>query len=124
MDYPTHPAQNCRVITIPAARALWAVRVLDAWRDSGPVIQCWGKPLKRSRLIRFYDDAAGRLLLATIAVSCTAGAPGGQPGDTVSAPEESVFFQGDTDHAARIAAAEAVWPELPESVRKELGEKP
>lgn len=33
-------------------------------------------------------------------------------------------FEAKTRDAARLAAAETVWPELPESVRAELGERP
>lgn len=45
-----------------------------------------------------------------------------------SAEVELFFFgssvQCDAKYADRLAAAEAVWPELPESVRAELGERP
>lgn len=37
--------------------------------------------------------------------------------------EDEHLGAGNPD-AARLAAAEAVWPELPESVRAELGERP
>lgn len=37
---------------------------------------------------------------------------------------DRVDHMGPTPDAARLAAAEAVWPELPESVRAELGERP
>lgn len=78
-----------------AARRDWAVRVLDAWADS-------------------------------------------QGGTATPSPRHEVFGKGNQQFslhirkwhyaasrdAARLAAAEAVWAELPESVRAEIGERP
>lgn len=102
------------------ARALWAVRVLGAWRENPPSLIAYGKPMKRSRVVR-YGECGGRLLLVTIAAMMP-----GVAGDSTDAEarEWSAWFDGPSDDAARLAAAEAVFPELPEAVRKEIGERP
>lgn len=82
------------------ARALWAVRVLDAWgrvescvrvgMNDGPALDCWYVLLE-------YDSPRRPNLKR---------------------------FTGETPDAARLAAADAVFPELPADVRAKLGERP
>jgi hypothetical protein len=74
------------------ARALWAVRVLDAWSK-------W----------RGYQWTINTSRPTT---ECQLHMPSVR------------FFDGPSPDAAREAAALAVWPELPESVRAEIGERP
>lgn len=79
------------------ARALWAVRVLDAWRKQSNLHRTWkmGCP--------FYGESC--ILLDTR----------GYPDRACDAADE------DT---ARLAASDAVWPELPADVRARIGERP
>lgn len=79
----------------------WAVRVLDAWAAAEGVRKRVEYPIDNEgdAFIFLKDETAdGRL--------------------------SSRHWQGPLPDAARLAAAEAVWPELPESVRAELGERP
>lgn len=75
----------------------WAVRVLDAWCEDS--LNTW----------RIWQGSAG------VSGKWCCALNGGQDGGN---------HWGDTPDAARIAAAEAVYPELPESVRAEIGERP
>lgn len=78
----------------------WAVRVLDAWAQQ----QLIGSPVGHHTTdVAKADDGSVGCALHT--ASCVGG--------THYAPD-----------AARLAAAEAVFDELPESVRAELGSKP
>lgn len=82
------------------ARRDWAVRVLDAWaranreRAPSPYQPLDTESLWRVTVALSYERHRGR------------------------------HFDGSTPDAAREAAALAVWPELPESVRAEIGERP
>ncbi|HKY41345.1 MAG TPA: hypothetical protein VJN18_35675 [Polyangiaceae bacterium] len=76
------------------ARRDWAVRVLDAWARA-----------------HFRSD----WLTLDMAAHWTCSLRTGQ---------SAKHFDGTTPDAARLAAAAAVFPELPESVRAELGERP
>ena len=76
------------------ARALWAVRVLDAWAAKQP-----GRPTSPSPNRTEHGDWW---------VWVTAGG----------------YHIGPDPDAARHAAATALYPDLPESVRRELGECP
>lgn len=80
------------------ARRDWAVRVLDAWA------LYTGRTAFRT--FPTYDDAE-REGWECFSHNCV------HPRHFAPTPD-----------AARLAAAEAVWPELPESVRTELGERP
>lgn len=83
----------------------WAVRVLDAWAAQAErnesrrysVSQCKDEVLDTFE--HWYCDLQG------------------------STDIRRIVHEPTTD-AARLAGAEAVWPELPESVRAELGERP
>ena len=72
----------------------WAVRVLDAWAGA----MGWNDSPRPCRL------------------------PDGSWCVPYLRPIAGKSFS--SRNAARLAAAEAVWPELPESVRAELGERP
>ena len=76
------------------ARALWAVRVLDAWAAKQP-----GRPTSPSPNRTEHGDWW---------VWITAGG----------------YHIGPDPDAARLAAATALYPDLPEAVRRELGECP
>lgn len=78
----------------------WAVRVLDAWAKRG----------RRSVKLRHAPQHADWSVICGEA---------GEPAYNVPAVKG-----GSDPDAARLASAEAVWPELPESVRAELGGKP
>lgn len=89
------------------ARALWAVRVLDAWADSvkGRHLgwDVYVTPEGKFQVMpRDYGEYYGEFMGAS---------PFG----------ESVFVERD---AARLAAAESVFPELPEAARAKLGTRP
>ncbi len=94
-----HPLDECSDCgtTRADARALWAVRVLDAWADAGEALDGHST----------YYSAQGsyRCIMSGRNVSVRA-------------------FEGVTREAARLAAAEAVFPELPESERARLGARP
>ncbi|HKY40713.1 MAG TPA: hypothetical protein VJN18_32485 [Polyangiaceae bacterium] len=78
------------------ARRDWAVRVLDAWAVDG----------ERAVPQIQYDRRRGvRSIFIWVG-------------------DERKEVNATTIDAARLAAAEAVWAELPESVRAELGERP
>jgi hypothetical protein len=87
------------------ARALWSVRVLDKWALAGLPItrQCCPLP--------YLDAGSARWRCAPIENGCYL--------DT-----EKHWHTADTPDAARLAAARAVWPDLPADVRAELGECP
>lgn len=77
-----------------ALRALWAVRVLDAWRK-----------VDRCRSVREFLDQSEHVHLF----------------------EGTAYVRGSygpAPDAARLAAAEAVFPELPADVRAKLGDRP
>lgn len=76
------------------ARALWSVRVLDAWAASKG---------------RYWSTHARN---------------GSVRGCTLTAPLVCVDWERATDDAARLAAATAILHELPEDVRREIGERP
>jgi hypothetical protein len=76
----------------------WAFRVLDAWRAQ-----------RKGRYVVDDESRTGGAWL------CQAWEP---------AAELPTECSGKTPDSARLAAADAVWPELPESVRAELGERP
>lgn len=80
------------------ARRDWAVRVLDAWADDH-------EHVKRSYEVRPTD---GTVEARAVCVLRHRGI-------------DSHFGNYDT---CKLSAAEAVWPELPESVRAEIGERP
>ncbi len=86
------------------ARALWAVRVLDAWQKAHVMR---AEPFRCYAPFDLEVDAPLNWL-------CTANADDGV----------SRRFLALTPDAARFAAAEAVFPTLPADVREELGEKP
>jgi len=77
------------------ARALWAVRVLDAWAQETHGV--W----------RLVNDTGpwGVQWVVSLTDAMTKGC-------------------AETPDAARLAAAEAVFPELPADVRAKLGERP
>ncbi len=83
------------------ARALWAVRVLDAWsKDGGPADS------------RYWSSNAH---------------PEGDDNcycDTEGTDWTRMVKRGSGPDAARLSAATALYPDLPESVRRELGEMP
>lgn len=79
-----------------SAQALWAVYVLDTWAAPD-------------------NDGLSWETKCDIDQQCWACVLDGY--DVVS-------YLGDIPDTARLAAAEAVWPELPESVRAEIGERP
>jgi hypothetical protein len=81
------------------ARALWAVRVLDAWRRA-KAERGWSMPGTQ-----FFAQEAVRLF------------------DSEEGPGRQVF-RGRTEDAARLAAADAVFDTLPADVRATLGERP
>lgn len=84
------------------ARALWAVRVLDAWAEQAPdypFMTTRGEPDEAERWCCWRESA-----------DCEG--------------EVQCYFYAPTPDAARIAAATALYPDLPESVRRELGECP
>jgi hypothetical protein len=83
-------------------RALWAVQVLDAWAGQ-------------------HVGSGGRLPMNwALWPDC-----GLQAGCCVMWSDETTrSFYGPTPDAARLHAAEAVWPELPADVRALLGECP
>lgn len=87
------------------ARALWAVRVLDAWG-------LLGRQTEETRTVKVrysgtYKDTS---------VICARHA---QPAYNCPA------VKGDANpDAARLAAAEAVWDSLPGDVRQQIGAKP
>ena len=84
------------------ARALWAVRVLDAWAA------------------RYGARWQGGATTDPVNVcSCVLGATGLR----LRFERERVHM-APTPDAARLAAATAVFPELPEAVRAELGARP
>lgn len=82
------------------ARALWAVRVLDAWADQVPgmrEVRC-SKTLtegSRASVCQLFEHARG-----------------------------SKYHYGHDRDAARLAAADAIFGELPEAERLRLGGKP
>jgi hypothetical protein len=78
------------------ARALWAVRVLDAWaaRNPSKLAPATAPIAKRENVLGWTTFVLG------------------------------IEYDGASPDAARLAAAEAVFPELPESVRADLGAKP
>ena len=78
----------------------WAVRVLDAWASPGET------PGLRYGVEFDEDEQRIECLLVG------------------TRPVKNRAFYGPTPDSARLAAAEAVWPELPESVRAEIGAKP
>jgi hypothetical protein len=80
------------------ARALWSVRVLDAWTDAN---SC--DPFKTQKL-------GGREWF------CTSNYPRGAHG--------LGRFVGSSADAARHAAAQAVYTTLPADARADLGERP
>jgi hypothetical protein len=80
------------------ARALWAVRVLDAWA------KVHSRPAYWKTRVRFDGENECALFY-------TNGA-------------KFVYRLGPTPDAAREAAALAVWPELPADARQALGEQP
>lgn len=82
-------------------RQLADVKTLDEWRNNPPSLIVYGKPMTRSRVIR-YGECGGRVLLATIAVMMP-GVPGDSPDD--EAREIAVWFDGETDDEARAKAA-------------------
>lgn len=94
MEFPMYPKEDAEREQAQADdRALWAVRVLDAW-------------------IKAHSTK-------TAPVAVPNPADGGW----------AVFvmgreFQGDDAYGARLAAADAVWPELPADVRARIGERP
>jgi hypothetical protein len=95
---PQVGAEMSRVLRADA-RALWSVRVLDAWQWADYGREVW--------LDRYMGDPE---LEATVTLN-----------DERGGEEE---FTGLTLPAARHAAALAVYASLPEETRKELGECP
>jgi hypothetical protein len=84
------------------ARALWAVRVLDAKLALMPAETAW--ETNRGGSGAHYVDFTDGMR------------------DTLDGPWDGCM--GATPDAARLAAAEAVFPTLPADVRAELGERP
>lgn len=76
----------------------WAVRVLDAWHRT--------QPLER---VVSLADFQGIFLL---------------DGNADKEYLRNLRFTGETIDAARLAAAQAIFPTLPEAARSELGECP
>jgi hypothetical protein len=81
------------------ACALWAVRVLDAWAADRRRAVCWSCAISRF--------TAGEHVVHV---------DGGIRGES--------YHYGPTPDAARLAAAQAVYPTLPADVRAELWECP
>ena len=88
------------------ARALWAVRVLDAWAERKPAL---------AFTTEFFGCAA-------------TGVPSeddhSEDWACVARNSSALRYLGSTPDAARLAAADAVFPELPSDVRAKLGERP
>jgi hypothetical protein len=85
------------------ARALWAVRVLDAWAVEG------------SEGAETASHTTCRKPVGTWWCSTWEGYEG---------DDDSQDYKADSPDAARLAAAEAVFPSLPAEVRETLGERP
>jgi hypothetical protein len=102
----THDTANKRRELFGALQTLalddWAVRVLDAWAALNPG-WAWRSIASRPRCC-----CEGTFIHA-----------GREPLN-----DERFDCYGDTPYAARLAAVEAVFPELPADVRQVLGEKP
>lgn len=79
----------------------WAVRVLDCWAMS-------------TQYARAYELVMHVMGSDALVIRVTG----------IGSRKKSFTHRGSTPDAARLAAAEAVWPELPESVRAEIGERP
>ncbi|HKY41351.1 MAG TPA: hypothetical protein VJN18_35705 [Polyangiaceae bacterium] len=99
-NYPNAQASFAELL-----RRDWAVRVLDAWHEWSGL--GW-------HMIEGGRDTTGVGDGAPIACSTY----------RTSSTASKVIKRASSPDAARLAAAEAVWPELPESVRAELGERP
>lgn len=91
-------ALEASAVLLDLVRRDWAVRVLDAWAQP--------KPPKRSWCGEWFKSG---YMVTTSARWGT---------------EEHVSYEAPDPDTARLAAAEAVLNELPESVRQELGPKP
>lgn len=87
-----------RAVLEADARALWAVRVLDAWA------KVHSRPAYWKTRVRFDGENECALFY-------TNGA-------------KFIYRLGPTPDAAREVAALAVWPELSADVRQQLGERP
>jgi hypothetical protein len=81
------------------ARALWADAALDAWRTANT----------RRQHVERSKDEAGSVCEVELYF------------ERIDSKE---YHYGPTPRAARLAAARAVWPDLPEPVRRKLGECP
>jgi hypothetical protein len=95
--YTVRRSDNKRLTT--DARALWAVRVLDAWRTANT---------RRQHVERSWDEAGTSWEVELY----------------FERNGSNQFHHGATPAAARLAAAEAVYPTLPADVRATLGERP
>lgn len=82
--------------------ALWAINVLDAWAELHQ------KPTPSPRRV-------SRTVLPTAFNVYVPPGAGNRKG--------SSYFGSNPD-GARLAAADGIWPELPEEVRKQIGERP
>lgn len=85
------------------ARALWAVRVLDAWAANKSRAEIDGDE------VRYWSNSQSEEL-----AYCS----------TEGGMVTRLIRSQETPDAARLAAATALYPDLPESVRRELGECP
>jgi hypothetical protein len=80
------------------ARAIWAVRVLDAWKRASRV----------TNVVKEFEASNGTVYCVVYGLA-----------------ETARCFEGLSDFdAARLAAAEAVFAGLPADVRAKLGERP
>lgn len=86
------------------ARALWAVRVLDAWADAN---RNWPGP----ETVKCDYRRRGEW-------GCMVGF------EDLSRSTRRQAYYATTPEAARLAAAQAVFPSLPADVRAKLGECP
>lgn len=112
---PVEPYEPLLVLIREMAIRDWAVRVLDAWaldrdEDKPPAPE------------RFEDDYQFNPVTFKVVVPAHALAGLDEQGGDRYCDSRDHF--AESADAARLAAAEAVWPELPESVRSQLGAKP
>lgn len=89
------------------ARALWAVRVLDrrAMLRGEPIPVPVVEPEAANLPLRWFVDIPEHYSYGVGKV-------------------KAASYEGASPEAARLAAAEAVYPDLPESVRADLGARP
>lgn len=97
LSYVVHLVDEVLYDAEVEARVRWALQVLDSWRKRG-ISRRWV-------MTEGLSSSAPECLLTS---------------DTISERR----YQRDTEDAARLAAAEAVWPSLPDEERKRIGDRP